>query len=293
MKQDIDISVIIPVYNSEKYIANAIDAVLKQTILPFEIIIVNDGSKDNTIKAIDQYVQDNNVPEKLIKVITQDNAGAGEARNTGLKNAGGSWIAFLDSDDSWESGKIEKVMAAIRENPMCTIIAHDEKSHYVGCDRADLASGLHLKYNPQEDLFVQLYRGNFISTTSVIVKKDLFDAIGFFDTTLQPAEDYGMWIRLATVGRLCYLPDALATYTVRKDSISSAIERRYEAEIRICKDNYNELIRRTGRTVARKIARKRMYKIHLIESYYALKARNVGLLLKIGRKILPNIFSMK
>lgn len=293
LNEKVKISVIIPVYNGEKYIRAALETVSNQTVRPYEVIIVDDGSKDKTVALIRKYILDNNLPTEFIKIVSQKNAGAGAARNTGLTNVSGEWVAFLDSDDSWDLDKIKKVKAQIAEHPECNMLAHDEIWHYIDEGGIKKHTRLSDKYDADRDFFVQLYQGNFLSTSSLVIKKQLLDIVGLFDNTLQPAEDYGLWMRLSRYGKLIFLPEPLTTYIVRNDSISSAVEKRYNAEIRICKENYKELVNRVGNDKAIGIAIKRMYKIHLIEAYLAARAGRLLLMGRIIFKLLPQLMSVK
>ncbi|MCK5083642.1 MAG: glycosyltransferase family 2 protein, partial [Candidatus Omnitrophica bacterium] len=108
------VSVIMPVYNTKTYLGTALDSVLKQSWVDFEIIIVDDGSKDGSRALIQQYAE--KYPEK-IRYFFQENGGAAHARNTGLKNAKGGYVAFLDSDDLWMSNKLQIQINYFQKNP--------------------------------------------------------------------------------------------------------------------------------------------------------------------------------
>lgn len=116
------ISVIIPLYNCKKYITRAIESVLKQTYLPKEIIVVNDGSTDNGEKIVEE------MHHPLIKVINQKNGGVSSARNTGINEARGQFIAFLDADDEWLPNHLEIITNLIELYPKCGLFA---TSYYI------------------------------------------------------------------------------------------------------------------------------------------------------------------
>lgn len=287
--EDVLISVIIPVYNGEKYISKALDTVMNQSVLPYEIVIVNDGSTDGTSMAIEDYLKNRNIPINFLKVINQKNLGAGEARNTGLCMATGNWVSFLDCDDEWSTKKIELVVNTIKRNPDFNIIAHNEFWKYVDNNALSHIAYLKEKYNPDKDFFVQMYEGNLLSTSSLTIKKLLLDQTNLFDTTLQPAEDYDLWMRLSKRGKLFYMDDVLTTYLIRRDSISSSIMNRYNAEIEICLRNYSELKRRLGQYKAFKVLVLRIFKIHIIETYLAYKGRQYSVMAKVLCKYIPNM----
>jgi len=104
------ISVIIPVYNTEKYLAQAIKSVLDQTVQPDEIIVVDDGSTDKSVEVARQFLP-------KVKIITQQNKGAGTARNVGIKEASGAYLAFLDADDLWVENKLEQQLSYLENHP--------------------------------------------------------------------------------------------------------------------------------------------------------------------------------
>lgn len=105
------VSIVVPVYNAEKHLKKAIESVLHQTYSEFELLLVNDGSKDNSLEICNKYA----IYDNRIKVITQENKGAGAARNTGIKNAKGKYLMFMDSDDFYESEIVEELVAKIEE----------------------------------------------------------------------------------------------------------------------------------------------------------------------------------
>ena len=105
------ISVIIPLYNKEKSITDTVNSVLNQTFKDFELIIVNDGSKDNSLSVVNQFT------DKRVKIIDKPNGGVSTARNAGMKRAEGEYIALLDSDDEWLPHKLERQIEVLNENP--------------------------------------------------------------------------------------------------------------------------------------------------------------------------------
>jgi len=115
MSKSLSVSAIITVYNTERYVRDAIESVLNQTILPDEIIIVDDGSKDRTAEISKSY-------EPKVSYVFQENAGAGPARNTGIRNTRGNLMAFLDGDDIWSPEKIEKQKKIFEHNPEIDIV---------------------------------------------------------------------------------------------------------------------------------------------------------------------------
>ncbi|MGQ7325693.1 glycosyltransferase family 2 protein [Streptococcus suis] len=199
------ISVIIPAYNAEKVIARALESVRLQTGLHYinEIIVVNDGSKDATAAEVERYAQ--NYPDLTIRLINQENAGVSRARNVGMQNASGTWLALLDSDDEWFENKIERQVAEILQN-----------------DAIDFIGGNHTQF-PVSILgrkIVTLYKASiqdicikmFPQTSTVLFKKSIFDEIGGYDESRHYAEDGQYFLKICYAYGYYYLPEQNVYY---------------------------------------------------------------------------------
>lgn len=283
------ISVIIPTYNSSSYITRTLDSVLSQNYLPDEIVIVDDGSSDNTIEIIEEYKKANKDVLKNIRVFQQKNMGAGAARNRAVKEAAGKWIAFLDSDDIWMSGKMKAVRASMEAHPDSTIIAHDEYA----VDEKDMESrrlcSLHEGHDESKDLFIQLYEGNLFSTSCMVIKKEIIERAGGFDESLRSAQDYDLWIRCGMYGKLFYIPEPYEIYVTREGNITANTYRRYNCELRICRKYTDELVKRVGLKETKKIVRRRIFNIHKVETYLSLKQKKLGVAAKIFIRLFPEL----
>ena len=192
------ISVIIPVYNRCRLIDRAIKSVLGQTIPPDEIIVIDDGSTDGT----DEVIK-NSYPDVIL--LKQENRGVSCARNNGIKNAKGTWVALLDSDDEWLPVKLEKQLLALQENSSNKICHTDE---------IWIRNGVHV--NPMKKH--RKYGGNIykyclplcvISPSSIIIHKEIFKDIGLFDENIPVCEDYDLWLRICSRYPVLYLQDKL------------------------------------------------------------------------------------
>lgn len=198
------ISVIIPTYNSAKYIKDTIESVLNQTYKDLEIIVVDDGSTDNTKDIVSKY---------QVKYIYQENKGPAAARNRGIKEAQGEYIAFLDSDDVWMVEKLEKQMA-IFENSTYAMIYCD-MSHKVN------EKIVHKSYLKEKgyrgpgsgDIHERLLKENFIFTPTVLVKKEVLKKTGYFDESYKICEDYKMWLTIAKKYQIAFLDEVLVIRT--------------------------------------------------------------------------------
>jgi glycosyltransferase involved in cell wall biosynthesis len=210
------VSVIIPAYNVENYLAQTIHSILQQTYQSFEIIIVNDGSTDNTL-ALSQKLAESDV---RIKVISQTNSKQGKTRNTGVLAAKGEVIAFLDGDDIWLPNKLEIQLANLEKHKVDLVF-----SDGFICLNNDLSLREHTfqiteKIFDQSDLEL-FYRQNQVPTSTVICTKIAFENAGCFDEELevQNCEDYLLWTRMLNKGaRFFGLDENLILYRVHPAS---------------------------------------------------------------------------
>ncbi len=181
----VDISVIIPVYNRQDTIRRSIDSVLKQTVKACEIIVVDDGSTDDTGRILDSYA------DKVI-VITQENRGVSAARNVGIKIARGNWIALLDSDDEWLPKKLEWAASYINNNPDVKIFQTEEI--WVRNGKRVNPKIKHKKVSGF--IFKESLPLCIISPSAVVIKNELLEEVGLFDEKLPVCEDYDLWLRI-------------------------------------------------------------------------------------------------
>lgn len=181
-----NISVVIPVYNRGYIINRAVESVLTQSYPAVEIIVVDDGSTDNTQQILKNY-------KNRIKVITQENKGVSSARNAGIKMASADWIALLDSDDEWLSHKLANHVEYYRENNILEIFQ---------CEELWVRNGVrvnpknkHRKYGGT--IFKQCLPLCIVSPSAVIFKKSLWQEMNGFDESFSVCEDYDLWLRIA------------------------------------------------------------------------------------------------
>lgn len=203
------VSVVIPTYNSARYIGAAVESVLAQSFTDFEVIVVDDGSTDSTSEVIAKF-------RSPVRYVRQRNAGVAEARNRGIRESGGYYVAFLDADDTWLSTKLGRQVAALRQSSQYRACY----SAYTVCDEAlnRLVVQRNLRRGPAlEEL---LLRGNIIGNCSVLCERALFSVVGGFDSDLSQCADWDMWIRLATVTEFLYLDEPLVNYRQHGSSMS-------------------------------------------------------------------------
>lgn len=179
------ISVIIPTYNRAAMVTDAIDTVLAQTYRPSEIIVVDDGSTDETPETLSAY-------QRNITVIRQPNQGVSAARNRGIRAASGEFIALLDSDDYWLPSKLATQVSYFRDHPDIYICQTEET--WIRNGARVNPKRRHQKYGGL--IFEKSLPLCLISPSAVMIRKSLLDTVGLFDESLPACEDYDLWLRI-------------------------------------------------------------------------------------------------
>ncbi len=180
------VTVIIPTYNRDWILKEAIDSVLSQDFENFELIVVDDGSTDNTQDILDGYTRD-------IIVLRQDNCGVSAARNAGIASASGHFIAFLDSDDLWLPGKLSMQIDFFNSNPDALICQTEEL--WIRNGKRVNPKKRHKKYSGL--IFKHSLPLCIVSPSAVMLKKSLLDKTGVFDESFPACEDYDLWLRIS------------------------------------------------------------------------------------------------
>lgn len=202
-------SIIIPSYNSGAYLREAIDSALNQVDVDFELIVVNDGSTDNTDDIIDQYGSE-------IKYIKQDNQGLSGARNSGAKYAEGDVLAFLDADDTWHPKKLKYQNEKLTEGYP---VVYTNRFNFG--DVGDLPK-IQSDVTPMRegDIWFDLLHGNIITASSSIINKDLFETFNGFREDLRSCEDWYLWIQVSESNLFGYCPEPLVNYRLHSGALS-------------------------------------------------------------------------
>ena len=207
------VSVIIPTFNRFSLISRAIDSVLNQTIKPFEIIVVDDGSSDNT----STFIKNN---YKSVKLIKQNNLGVSKARNVGIKNSSGDWIALLDSDDEWKKNKLEVQIKSLSEYDYYSV-CHTNEIWIRNGIRVNQKKR-HQKYGG--DIFDKCLDICRISPSSIIFKKNIINEVGWFDEGLSICEDYDLWLRITANFKILFIDKPLIIkYGGHSDQLSKSV----------------------------------------------------------------------
>lgn len=212
------ISVILPAYNAEAFLGRTLATVVRQSVLPDEVVLVDDGSTDRTVDVAEQVAREN--PVLQVRIIRETHGGPGAARNAGIRAARGRWVAFLDADDLWEPDKIARCVAVIAANPSVNCICHNERMLFpdgvVGI--IDTAS----RYDSNRPLPPQLFEQNLFSTSAVVCDREIIERAGGFDVSLSSSQDYEMWLRIAGQLRPLFVKEPLGAYVVRDGNISTS-----------------------------------------------------------------------
>jgi glycosyltransferase involved in cell wall biosynthesis len=209
------ISVVIPVYNGEKTIQQTINSVLNQTFKDWELIIIDDGSQDSTVKIIRE------IEDSRIRIFSYDNGGLALSRNRGIDHAEGEYITFLDADDLWTPDKLEAQFQALQENPEA-MVAYSW-TDYIDESSQFLHSGRHITING--NIYQHLLVNNFLENGSnPLIRKQALNQVGEFDTSLKAGEDWDMWLRLAAHYQFVAVPLPQILYRVSTGSMSSQIK---------------------------------------------------------------------
>lgn len=228
----IDVSVIIPTFNYGQFIATTIESVLGQTYKDFEIIVVDDGSSDNTEQLIKKKYGRN------VKYLYQENRGAPAARNRGIKKAQGKYLVFLDADDWFHDSNLKKKKTLLDSKPEFGWVYSD--CQYVLEDGLELKKKITFKGFCSEKklegfILKDLIMGNLIPLNSVMIRREILDEVGMFDEKLKSLQDYDLFLRIAPQHKIGYIDEKLIYVFCHKNSISNMTERQtaYNSKIRV------------------------------------------------------------
>jgi glycosyltransferase involved in cell wall biosynthesis len=227
--QEIRVSVVIPAHNAAWCIERAVDSVLAQTTPPFELIVVNDGSTDGTKRVVEDY------GDHLV-LLNKPNGGPSSARNAGILQSQGEWIAFLDADDHWLPEKLERQVARIAAYPsfgFCSTrtLVEGPEGEALGCWQCPTVrtSALHSIFETTAAVAG--------SGSGVLARRDLLVEAGLFDETLQGLEDTDMWMRLAAISGYVCIDEPLTVISKRRDSRSGNLDGMRTSALMVMKKN--------------------------------------------------------
>lgn len=259
------VSVIIPVFNSEKSIFVTLNSVAGQTYDNFEVIVVNDGSTDASEDEIKRFKEEN--PQLKVNYQFQKNRGVSAARNTGLKLATGKYIAFLDSDDVWLAEKTAVQLQILGKNPKIELLATNRNNE-------SFKKFLNFSFQKITKITPRmLLLKNFLITPTVIFQKELQHKVGFFDESLKYAEDYEFFLRCTLHGSCFLLNESLVNTGKGKPSFGHS---GLSADIREMQKGEREVLQR-----ARKSGILNGFQLSLFQAYFFSKFLRRWILTKL------------
>lgn len=208
-------SVIITVFNKQNYIKSTLESVLNQTFKKFEIIIVNDGSTDKSIRVI------NSITDKRINVISIKNSGASVSRNTGIKEAKGNYIALLDGDDLWKNTFLETIHKATKvfkeQMVFTTALAQKYNTKIVPANYCFKQNETYRLHN----YFKSSLKFSILTSSSIVFSREIIKKTGLFDSTIVSGEDTDMWIRIGLKYKVLFINKTLVHYRYINESLSN------------------------------------------------------------------------
>jgi len=226
--------IIIPAYNAEAYLSEAIDSVISQTLGDWRIILVDDGSTDNTAEIASGYQRQ--LKERMI-IITQRNAGLPAARNAAIRAATAEFLAILDSDDVWVPNRVEESLNALEARPLAglsygLVTRIDETGQEIATFHGNRhhSEGRIARY-------VYMRQVEFPCPT-VTVRRLCVEEVGVFDETMRATEDRDMWFRIATKYEVAFVPKVIAYYRTYPSSMSGDIDRMLAAQLKFIRKHY-------------------------------------------------------
>jgi len=252
------VSIIMPAYNSELFIGEAIRSVLQQTYKDYELLIVDDGSTDSTRSIVEGYCDKH--PER-IKYFFTGNEGASAARNHAITKAAGRFIAFLDSDDIWIPNKLEIQIECFNENKNIDLLYTN--ALYIDSSGKDLGDRLYarkeeMQYKPDE-MFDHLLLRNFIPMSSIIIRCEVVNKAGLFDGSFRNTEDIDWLLRVVRRHSACGINSSLIKYRLHATNSSKEFDIVHRSSIEVIKKNitlYPEVVKKLGGKLSRVLSKK-------------------------------------
>ena len=219
------VSVIIPTYQHAHFVGQAIESVLAQTYEDYEIIVVDDGSTDNTSEVLAEF------GNQIKAIHHQENRGLSAARNTGIMASHGSLVAFLDADDVWMPDKLEKQVPLFERNESVGLV-YSDLSYF---DKNGILPGTAFEgASPQSGMVHSaIFVRDFIPMPTVVVRRSCFDVVGLFDETLMACEDHDMWLRISETWAVDFVNEPLARYRFAPTQMHKDRERMLVNRLRV------------------------------------------------------------
>ena len=213
-------AIVMPAFNVEAYISEAIQSILAQSVADWELIVVDDGSYDGTVQAVRAF------QDPRLRLIQQVHAGVGAARNQGIGESSSDMIVFLDADDRLRPEALAQLMGALAQTPLACLAYGEGVVMNTAGQVFGAANGPLLAHRPSGWVLRDILQSNFILTGGVCVRTDCLRKVGCFQTSLLQGQDWELWCRLATVGEFLYIGrKPVVEYRLRPGSISRTLGR--------------------------------------------------------------------
>ncbi len=211
------VSIILPTYNCANFLPDSLGSILLQTYGSYEIVVVDDGSTDNTKEVLDPFMG------KIKYINLEQNKGLPVARNIGIRSAQGRYIAFIDADDLWFPEKLQTDIEHFQRYPEVGMVY----SKHINVDEKGTFINRGTKRRlPSGNIFIQLFsEQNFITTSTVVVKKEVFETAGLFDEQFFNCQDWDMWLRTAFYFKVAGINEFLVKYRHNPNSLSKNYQR--------------------------------------------------------------------
>ncbi len=223
------ISVVIPVYNGERTISEAVRSVLDQTFRDYELLVINDGSQDSTMDILAK------IDDPRLSVFTYSNAGLSASRNRGIKLARADYISFLDADDLWTPDKLQAQFGALQKDPEAAVCY--SWTDFIDESGKRLGYGIHATYNG--NVFLALLNFYFVgSGSNALIRKAAFDAVGQFDDSLKAMEDWDLFFRLAAKYHFVAVARPQILYRIVPGSLSANVLRVEQEMLKVVERAY-------------------------------------------------------
>lgn len=217
------VSVVIPAYNKADLTVYAVESVLKQTYSNVEIIVIDDGSTDQTRDRLAAF-------GSRIKYVHKENGGACSARNAGIRLAQGDYVAFLDCDDLYADSKIQKCVDYLQRHPNAGLVHTD--AYFIDAKGSITGQYAHRKSQMcQGQIAAELILGNFICNSTPVIRKKCFESAGLFDESFFIPADWDMWLRVSEVAQVGYIDEPLTRYRVTDNYTFNRIEQAEREEL--------------------------------------------------------------
>jgi hypothetical protein len=229
------VSVVIPTYSSAALVRQALESALDQTYPNHEIIVVDDGSSDGTREVLNGF-------HGAFKYIYRQNGGPSAARNAGIEAAEGELLCFLDADDIWASNKLELQVAFMEQHRNVALLSGgcrkfiDDGSPYTPFSAQETGKNA-ARIFPVPEAFIRLVKSNFITTSTVMARKECFEKAGLFDVNLPTVEDRDMWLRISAYFGVAQLPSIVCKKRLHSGNVSGDKEQMFQMRIRVLEKN--------------------------------------------------------